>query len=72
VADSIEAVTGALTITTDVAVVSCPLGNVKVLKTCLLDRREVTKAMDEATVTSPPPELLNTTPPVTVETAVAL
>jgi hypothetical protein len=31
----------------------------------------VTKAMDEATVTSPPPELLYTTSPVWVVTAVA-
>lgn len=58
VAVSTEPVTGAFTTTTEVAVVSCPLGRVKVLRISWLDRWYVTKAMDEATVTSPPAELL--------------
>jgi hypothetical protein len=48
------------------------LGRVKVLRISWLDRWYVTKAMDEATVTSPPAELLYTIPPCTVETAAAL
>jgi hypothetical protein len=42
-----------------------------VLRISWLERLYVTKAMDEATVTSPPPELLYTTSPVLVVTAVA-
>jgi len=65
-----EAVIGALTTTTDVAVVSWPFGKVYVLRISELAREYVTKAVDEATVTSPPPWLLKITAPWVVATGV--